>query len=241
MRSDQQMIEAVRTLVGSPADDGLAFVAAVTDRVNTQPSPRIVGWRRRGARAVVAGAVVVASIVPGPRAAFARWLGIGSVRIEQGTTVSGALPIDVRDLDLGTPSSVQAASSHLGRPLALPAQRPIGVWTQGPAVNAVYVVDGTSVLVSELPGPGSIYASKKMMGGSTRMDFFTLRDQGAVWISGAPHEVALQNPSGQVEVLPVRLAGAVLLWADATRTIRIEGFTDQSKAVAFFESLRLPA
>lgn len=244
MRSEQSVIDAMRALVTEPAepiDDGTAFVAAVTRRTGNQPTPRVVRLRRRLVQALAVVVVTISSIVPGPRTAFARWLGIGSVRLERSPNVSGELPADVRDLDLGTASTVTAASAHLGRAMVSPELKPVGIWAQGSAVNAVYLVDGASVLVSELPGPGSIYASKKLLGGATRMDFFTLRNEGAVWISGAPHEVALQTPSGSIAIVPVRLAGDVLLWADSNRTIRIEGFTDRATAVAFFETLRFPA
>lgn len=241
MLSEQSVISSVRSLATESTDDGVAFVAAVTRRVGGRPAPRVVRFRRRVIRTLAAVGMVVASIVPGPRTAFARWLGIGSVRIQNVSTVSGELPADVRDLDLGAPSTMKSAGVHLGRSMARAEQKPIGIWTQGDAVNAVYVVDGTSVLVSELPGPGSIYASKKLLDGSTRADFFTLRNVGAVWIFGAPHEVAIQTSAGRVEVVPVRLAGDVLLWADSLRTIRIEGFADRSRAVAFFETLRFPS
>ncbi len=239
MRSDEQLIDSLRSLTAESTGSASDFVNAVMQRVASQPAPWTIRGRRIAARVAAAVLVMVAAVVPGPRMAVARWLGVGSVHLQRVPSVNGKLPAHVRDLDLGAPSTIEGASSLLGRAMSRPRQNPVGVWTQGAAVNAVYLVDGTSVLVSELPGPGSIFASKKMMGGTTRMDFFTLRNEAAVWISGAPHEIAVQTSSGEISIVPVRLAGDVLLWADTTRTIRIEGFTDRSRAVAFFETLKL--
>ena len=187
------------------------------------------------------------------------WFGIGSVRIERDTTreVTGP-PFSVLDLDLGTPSTLAHAQARLGRTVAtISGHVPAGVWIQpfGPAgsdsviVNSVYATGplkdvfgaagGTddAVLVSQLAGSGDVYINKKLLGQGTQMEFLTIRGERAVWLRGDPHEVLMRDAHGTIDVVPVRLAGSVLLWADSTRTIRIEGLSERSAAIAVLERI----
>lgn len=253
MMTDEALIRSLRELGEdidvTKRDDGAGdrFVTQVRRRVDHLPPPRVLR-RRRLRRRIGAGAVaVVLAVVPGPRAAVARWLGIGSVRVQTdpGRTIEG-VPPEVLDVELGERSTLADASALLGHRVAVAAgSGPAGVWVQQPdaarrrsvIVNTVYKTRAGVVLVTELPGPGNVYVNKKLLGGGTRMDFLTIRGRPAIWFSGAPHEIAIQDASGEVAITPVRLAGNVLLWADDTRTIRIEGLDDQASAVALLERL----
>ena len=115
---------------------------------------------------------------------------------------------------------------------------PLGIWIEPnrPMVNSVYRVDGHEVLISELPGPGNVYVLKKTAAQGSPIDFLQVRGATAAWISGHPHEIAMLGPSG-LETVAVRLAGNVLIWADQTRTIRIEGLENRDDATAILESL----
>ena len=104
-------------------------------------------------------------------------------------------------------------------------------------VNTVYVTGRQTVLVSELPTTGNVYLNQKFLGPDAKMEFVTIKRRPAAWLYGAPHEVVVQRPSGDVATLPVRLAGNVLLWADDTRTIRIEGLNDRAAAIAILGRL----
>lgn len=240
----------------APADGDAAFVDAVVRRTRSLPAPRARRRVRRRVLAVIAAVILV--VVPGPRQAFARWLGIGSVRISEGSIAEGPtadgptaensigegsvateLPPAIRALDLGEPITATAASARLKRPIwKLPHGELVGIWIEPnrPMVNSVYRINGREVLISELPGPGNVYVLKKFLGQDSQLDFLTVRGEPAAWISGDPHEVAMLGPNG-VEAVAVRLAGDVLLWADQTRTIRIEGIERVEDATALVESL----
>lgn len=225
--------------------DPATFTAAVVRRLGTLPAPRLIRrrlWRRRVAALALTAGLIVA---PQPRGAVARWLGIGSVRIERDSARRvTAVPAAIAGLDLGSLSSVAEASAALGRPIAVRRDRPPDlVWVQPmpgtPAitVNSVYLANGSTILVSELPGPGNVVMNKKLVGRGSELDFFSLNGRSAVWISGSPHEVLVQTANGSVSMMPVRIAGDVLLWADDVRTLRIEGAKDRAAAIAVLESL----
>ena len=232
-------LHEIGTHVGeSPGEADATFVDAVIGRVRPLPSPHVRRRRRVAQRSLAALTAVVLVAVPGPREALARWLGIGSVRITNGPVPNG-LPPAIRSLDLGEPATANAASAILKQPIWTTQRGELlGIWIEPdrPLVNSVYRVDGHDVLISELPGPGDVYVVKKTAAQGTPVDFFQVRGQTAAWISGHPHEVAVLGPSG-VETVTVRLAGNVLIWADHTRTIRIEGLEHRDDATALLESL----
>ena len=242
-KHDAELIASLRE-IGTETDTlaiefDPTFVEAVTRRIGSLPSPRV--WRRRRVlrRSLAALVALFMVVVPGPRQAFARWLGIGSVRITTGPVPTG-LPPAIRDLELGEPATPKDANAIMKRAIWKPPRGvPLGIWIEPnrPMVNSVYRVDGHEVLISELPGPGSIYALKKTAAQGTQIDFFQIRGATAAWISGHPHEIAMIGPSG-LETVTVRLTGNVLIWADQTRTIRIEGLENRDDATALLDSLR---
>ncbi len=241
-KHDAELIASLRE-IGTQTDAltievDSTFVDAVSRRVGSLPSPRV--WRRRRVlrRSLAALTALFLVVVPGPRQAFARWLGIGSVRITNGPVPTG-LPPAIRDLNLGEPATPKAATAIMKHPIWKPQRGvPLGIWIEPnrPMVNSVYRVDGHDVLVSELPGPGNVYVLKKTAAQGSPIDFFQVRGATAAWISGHPHEIAMLGPSG-LETVAVRLAGNVLIWADQTRTIRIEGLENRDDATALLESL----
>ena len=239
---DEKLIASLREIGthagASPAEIDSSFVDAVIRCVRPLPSPRARRRRRVLRRSLAALTAMILIVVPGPRQAFARWLGIGSVRITNGPIPNG-LPAAIRDLDLGAPATPKAASAKMKHPIWKPKRSvPLGIWIEpnGPMVNSVYRVDGHDVLISELPGPGDVYVLKKTAAQGSPVDFLQVRGETAAWISGHPHEVVMLGPSG-IETVAVRLAGNVLIWADQTRTIRIEGLENRDDAIAVLESL----
>jgi hypothetical protein len=249
--NDELLVEQLRAL--GESDDrrvGAAFFnVAVVRRVNDLPPPATIR-RRRVIRRVAAGLLVaILGVAPGPRTAFARWLGIGSVRVETGTSgrnTNIGVPAPLGALDLGRRSTMRDASERLGHHVAvLRGRTPTSVWVQSldagrpniVSVNTVYADGRGIILVNELPGPGSVYVNKKLLVEGTQIDFLTIRNQSALWFGGAPHEVGVVDASGKISMMQTRLAGNVLLWADTTRTIRIEGVNDKATAVALLESL----
>ena len=241
-KHDAELIASLRE-IGTQSDAltievDTTFVDAVIRRVRSLPSPRARRRRRVLRRGLAALTAMFLVVVPGPRQAFARWLGIGSVRITNGQVPSG-LPPAIRELNLGEPATPKAGVAIMKHPIWKPQRGvPLGIWIEPnrPMVNSVYRVDGHDVLISELPGPSDVYVLKKTAAQGSPIDFLQVRGETAAWISGHPHEIAMIGPSG-LETVAVRLAGNVLIWADQTRTIRIEGLENREDATALLESL----
>ena len=246
--SDELLIDSLRALSATAEPtESPEFTAQVLARVSQLANPKVLRRRKLRRRLGMGTFAVILGVIPGPRTALARWLGIGSVRIERGDATFEGIPKPILDLDLGTRSSVADASRQLGRHMAVAAdQQPAGVWVQKPgpsrgivvAVNSVYVRGKAVALVRELPGGANVAVVGKIVGPDTQTEFLTINERTAVWISGAPHQVAFLDGNGNIVYEPVRLAGNVLLWADDTRTIRIEGLQDRSAAVALLQALR---
>jgi hypothetical protein len=215
-----------------------AFVDAISIRIGTQLTPA-AHRRRRIFHRVLAPVVAVSLVlIPGPRQALARWLGIGSVQVSRGSTPAG-LPPAIRDLDLGRPATWKQADDLLSHsPWKPKGAAPLGVWIEPDLaiVNAVYRIGVRNVLVSELPNDGDAYVLKTIASDGGSIEFLSARGQIAGWISGRPHSVSMGGPRGTLAI-PVRLAGSVLIWADASRTIRIEGLSSRVDAVALLASL----
>ena len=246
--SDELLIGSLRALrdADEPTESA-EFTAQVLTRVSELASPNVLRRRKLRRRLSAGTLALILGVVPGPRMALARWLGLGSVRIERGRATLEGIPKPILELDLGTRSNVADASRQLGRHMAVAADRqPAGVWVQKPdpsrgnvvAVNSVYVRGKVVALVSELPGGANVAVAGKIVGPGTRTEFLTIKERTAVWISGAPHQVGFLDANGTIVYEPVRLTGNVLLWADDTRTIRIEGLQDRSAAIALLQELR---
>jgi hypothetical protein len=203
--------------------------------------------------ALVAGAVLVA---PGPRAAVARFLGIGGVRV----VTTGEVPAGVgRAYDLGEPVPVEQALAlapaplvpdGLGPPAAAFAGRPEGgvtlVWA---ATDALPGLDGSGtggatdgagsrrpgLIVTAFPATPEPVMTKGVGPGS-RVQATTVEGRPGYWIAGAPHEVRVGDEPGAPSDV-VRLAGDTLLWTDGDTTYRLESALGREGAVAVAERI----
>lgn len=196
---------------------------------------------------VVAAAVSVVVALPGPRAAMARLLGIGGVRMVVTGEVPATLP---HAFDLGEPIAVDRAleeappalaSAASGDPVAAFAGRPPGgvslVW---PASEHLPEIDapgptGVGLIVTAFPGDIGTPVMRKDIGPGTRLEAVTVAGYPGYWVSGAPHEVAMAAPSGEVLPDTVRLAGNTLLWTVGTTTYRLESALDRAGALEVAE------
>ena len=247
MNDHEQLIDDLRALRNTTEPTSSPdFTVQVLSRTSQLAPPSALRQRKRWRRLGVGSLAVILAVVPGPRMALARWFGIGSVRIERDQTTFQGIPKPILELDLGDRSNVADASRQLGHRMFLTTDRqPAGVWVQKPdpsrpgvvTVNSVYIRGKGAALVSEIPGPGDVAIAGKTVGPGTRTEYLTIKNRTAVWISDAPHQVGYLDATGNIVYAPVRLAGNVLLWADDTRTIRIEGLRDRAAAITLLEKL----
>lgn len=173
-------------------------------------------WQRPAVFAVALGvvALAIAFAVPPARSAILRFFHIGSVTVEQVTT----LP----------PAQTQPFATGLGPPVAQPTVKvPDGTtataYYRRPGLAAALLrVDGKTVLYAQLRGDQMGFA-KKVAGPTTHLDQVRLGEFG-LFLSGAPH--VLMWDSGNVQT---RLAGNVLIWLDRGVTYRLEGPLDKSQ------------
>jgi hypothetical protein len=240
-------------------------VAVAIGRIRSQPafSPRNRAPRRPIPRrkpvvrvvwaAAVALLVALAAtlVVPGPRHAVARWLGIGSVTVTYTDRVPAAVG---RTYDLGAPTSLERAiqrADAAGWRLAAPGGardparafvgRPAGAvnLTWAPSTDLPEIDDsGIGLLLTEIPATTDAGGVAKMATRGSTIQLVRVGDAAAYWIAGRPHEVVLTDAEGDIVHDSSRLAGNTLIWTDGDVTYRLESALDRNEAVALASTLR---
>ena len=131
--------------------------------------------------------------------------------------------------------------------LALPSSRDaIADWfgldgvriEQQPALS---VPDGAvddlpaGITVDALAGSLELDRITKALGDGTQIRRVDVGGHPGLWIEGAPHEVVIRDPSG--DIVTQRFAGNTLLWQDGDTIRRVEGFPTLDAALAFAAAL----
>lgn len=220
-----------------------AVLGALPEGPPTAPAQerRPASWLLVAAAIVLVVGLAVAVVAPA-REAVARWLGIGSVRIERTDdpaptppTSTSALPpapmLPDGALDL------EAVAERLPFPVRLPAAEAAGEPT-GAAVDpavpaglmAVRYPGFTFVAVGSQPGSTPVLW--KTLGPGTESEPVVIGGDEGLWITGDPHEVAFVDPDGNPQRDRVRGAGDVLVWEADGVTYRIEGAPSLDEALA---------
>ena len=219
---------------------------------------RSLGPRSRRRAIALAAALVLLptgaiAAVPETRHAVLEWLGIEHVRVERVPRLPTGLAALDR-LDLGTRvTSVREAGRRAGFAVALP--RGLG------APDAVFVSAGGVVSLAYEPRPGlprdrqtgvgllvthlrarglPDYVAKKIAGPRTRVEAVRVSGANGVFVSGAPHELLIEQPDGMIRPLPARLAGNTLAFERGDIVTRLEGRFDRDAALALARSLAPP-
>lgn len=255
-------------LVASVPDGGGPVAGALDQIEATSPGSRgavrsrtTVGRGPSGGsmpRRVAVGVGLVLAIVvavPGPRAAVARFLGVGGVRV---VTVSDdpadEVPTFVSDwYDPGEPLPVDRALAQapgpmlpagLGVPSGAFAGRPAGavtlVWASGddlPDIAPDRSPTGVGLVLTAFPGSTDEPVMVKMVGPSTSLQTVTVGGGTGYWIADFSHTVQVLDPDGQPLPDTLRLAGDSLLWSDGTTTYRLESGLGRAGAVALAERI----
>jgi hypothetical protein len=207
----------------------------------------IVTRRRRRRFATVAAVVAVATLVlgllPGPRQAIARMLGIGSVRIERVATLD-LPPATATAADLGTPATVAEAAAAAGFSPLIPSLPGLGtpdVFVKRGAdftlITLRYAAaDGSpGLIITQLSAESEVFV--KQLDETTTAREVMVDDALGLWLQGGSHTVAFFTDGDYLEDT-ARLIGNTLLWARGSITIRIESELPMDEALAIAASMR---
>ena len=201
-----------------PAPD---LAAAVRPRLRRRSRRRLA----LAAALALLAAAAVALAVPGARSAILRFFHLRGASV----TIVDRLPeVPLRSTLPGEPSSVAAAPFRVLLP---EGERPDevrldagSVWLRyGPASHPRLVVAETRT--------GGPWFVKKAAATGTTVRYASVGRDPALWIEGAPHQLAL--PAGET-----RLAGNTLVWQHGPLTLRVEADVDLARARALATSFR---
>jgi hypothetical protein len=195
-------------------------------------APSVSPWPRRlaVAAAVLAIALVATVAVAPAREAVARWLGIGSTRIERvpgGESDPSGLPTISSAL---TPASVEEAEEALGE--ALPVVEALG------PPEAVYVPPEGGVILFWPEGSTTLWIRDPDF--EPEMFVKKLVDAGepAESIAGVGDEALIVEGTHILETPHRRLAaGTVLLWVDGDKEYRLESDLERDAIVDIARSV----
>ncbi len=199
----------------------------VVDSVLSRLPPRRA-WHARPARRTLAIALAAillltgaALAVPATRNAILRVVGLRGVVIERVPRLP-SLPADAgRRLGLGTRIPVGGAR-HAASFTALLPPHPTAVYLDHDIPGGRISALTGPALITEFRATG-IPVVLKLIGPGTRVRIVRVNGDPGAWLSGAPHEVAVQTSTGRIHRDRVRLEGNVLIWQRGPVTVRIEG------------------
>lgn len=238
-----ELARAVGLRIGRLAEAELAPRRRFAQR---QAAPRSFRLGRAIALAIAA-LLVLAGI------AAALGYGLPGLRIEfTGRPPAG--PPAGSGLALGTPVPLGDARS-LGVPTVLvPGGRfaaPDGVYRSGEGDSTIVTLvyraaageghlagSDLSVVVMAVPGDTEQTLITKFVGPGTTVDPVTIGGSRGWWIAGAPHELLIKRPNGDVAVQQAVIAGDTLLFSRGGTLYRIESALGQDATVALAETMR---
>ena len=236
-----ELILALRDLgAGLALPPGPDPAAAAAARIRAAPAkgPRAEPGRSARWRVAAAVGVIVAlvmTVLPGPRAALGRLLGIGGVEITTGAEIDPGVS---RSYDLGrrVPVAVVLAAfpgspvPELGEPAEAYAGRPAGgtslVWGASDRLPAIGDT-GAGLILTTFP-TSDVPEIHKQVGVDGAITNQIVAGHPGAWIEGA-HEMAFVTPDGDPE--GARIAGNTLVWTDGHTTYRLESSLDRAAAV----------
>ena len=218
-------------------------------------------WPRRGLSlwgpawkpVAVAAALVLALFAgsllafPSVRETVADWLGVRGIGITVVPTLS-PIPTNYRSLIIGRPISLEEARAAVAWPVLVPDDALLGppdevyldlahrdgavslVWGARPGLPTASTT-GAGLLFTEFRGSINEQFFQKFVGPGSTIERVHVGSRIGYWISGAPHEVVVLDPSGNPIVDTIRLAGNVLMWEDGDLTLRLESELGRDDAV----------
>jgi hypothetical protein len=216
-------LEAILVSVGE------LLVVAVDSPATTHPASR---WPRRlaVAAAVLVVALVATLAVAPAREAVARWLGIGSTRIERvpgGDSDPSGLPTISNAL---TPASVEDAEDALGETLPV-------VEALGPP-EAVYMPPEGGVILSWREGSTTLWIRDPDFAPEMFVKKLVEAGEPAESVAGVGDEALIVEGTHILETPHRRVAaGTVLLWVDGAEEYRLESDLDRAAMIEIARSV----
>jgi len=116
------------------------------------------------------------------------------------------------------------------------AQEVTLVWRPGPALPAT-PQPTIGLLVTELRAQVEPFLLKKLAGSGVRVEEVAVAGRPGYWISGGPHTLLYQTPTGGEVQDATRVVGDVLLWERDGVTYRVESALGREAAVQLAASL----
>jgi hypothetical protein len=178
------------------------------------------------ALALLLVALGIAMAVPEARSAILRFFHIGAVTIERVETLPAARDRPLT-AGLGPALSLREAEARSGFSLVLNGPRPQRFYAQPGLIATLLHYRGEPVLLAELQADQTGIV-KKLAGPGTRVEPAPIGSFG-LWLEGGRHVLIWEAGSGEVRQIEPRLAGNVLIWAEGTRTFRLEGGLDKGQ------------
>ena len=178
------------------------------------------------ALALLVVALGIAMAVPEARSAILRFFHIGAVTIERVETLPAARDRPLT-AGLGPALSLREAEARSGFSLVLNGPRPQRFYAQPGLIATLLHYRGEPVLLAELQADQTGIV-KKLAGPGTRVEPAPIGSFG-LWLEGGRHVLIWEAGSGEVRQIEPRLAGNVLIWAEGTRTFRLEGGLDKGQ------------
>ena len=151
---------------------------------------------------------------------------------------------------VGIAEAQAAADYPIVQPTLPSLPPPDEIWLEGNGADAVVsfvwrargrpAAPGTDVglLLTEFRGSIDRTLFEKMVGSGTTVEPLTVAGAAGYWLSGAPHDVLVRLPSGDIRSDRVRLAGNVLMWTRGPLTLRLETASGKDDAVQIGTSVR---
>lgn len=213
-------------------------------------------WKPIAVAAALVVVIFAGSLVafPSVRETVADWLGVRGIGITVVPTLS-PVPSSYRSLLIGRPAGIEEARAAVAWPVLVPEDPLLGppdevyldlahpygavslVWGARPGLPTASTT-GAGLLLTEFRGSISERYFQKFVGPGTTIERVHVGDGVGYWISGAPHEVVLLDPSGEPILETIRLAGNVLMWEDGELTLRIESELGKDDALRVAASVR---
>jgi hypothetical protein len=161
-----------------------------------------------------------------------------------GATMGLGEPLDVHDTD--------GLTARAGFPVTLPVDPAIGapeaayldegrgnqvtlLWPVGPGLPATHETT-VGLLLSQFEGTVNEGFFTKSVAGGTVVERIRVGDRPGFWISGQPHVLFWDGPTGTVDDAR-RWVGDVLLWSNGPITFRLESGLGRDQAIRIAESL----
>jgi hypothetical protein len=230
----EQRLTSLGAALEVPAAPDLVpvVVARLPDRRprRHRPARRTVAIALLATLAVAGGAMAV----PSTRHTILRVLGLRGVQIERVPRLPSGL--DGAKLGLGRVVPIASAVRAVQFTALLPPGAATAYLAGDLPGGRLSLVLGRA-LIMEFRGTSVPYVFK-FLGPGTTARLLRVNGRPGVYISGAPHQLLIQESTGMVQTDRVRLSGNVLLWQQGPVTVRIEGARTLGAALALAQSLR---